>query len=125
MVYVPYALSFARPFWRRLDIIFRPAAVDIRARKPTFRCRFFLDGWYTRFMFHHSGRPGYFRRPFAVDPDFGCPKGPQSYHLVPICQADRFQGEHWIANTAVPGTRCRQRARVRPPLQKHGECHLR
>ena len=56
MVCIPYALSLARPFLRRLDIIFRPEAVDILARKPTFLFRFLLDGWYTRFINLHPSR---------------------------------------------------------------------
>jgi len=42
--------SRARPFWRRAEMMARPARVRIRFRKPCFLARRRVLGWYVRFM---------------------------------------------------------------------------
>ena len=42
--------SRARPFWRRAEMMARPARVCIRFRKPCFLARRRVLGWYVRFM---------------------------------------------------------------------------
>ena len=42
--------SRARPFWRRAEMMARPARVCIRFRKPCFLARRRVLGWYVRFI---------------------------------------------------------------------------